>query len=85
MMTQVRDAPVFAQHGERLHGVCAVWPLHCLDRLRAGVEQGRLRSLYGAMEALGGKTCLIEAGPNAYFNINTSDDLARAEELAQEM
>jgi molybdopterin-guanine dinucleotide biosynthesis protein A len=85
LMICAQDTPVFAHHGERLHGVCAVWPLHCLGRLRAGVEQEQWRSLDRAMEALGGTTCLIETDPNAFFNINTREDLGRAEELAHEV
>jgi molybdopterin-guanine dinucleotide biosynthesis protein A len=83
LMAAARDAPVLAHDGNRLHGVCAVWPLHCLDKLRAGVEDGQLRSLYSAMEALDGSTCHMQADAHAFFNINTPDDLTRAEELAR--
>jgi molybdopterin-guanine dinucleotide biosynthesis protein A len=74
--------PVFAHHGGRLHGICAVWPVDCLDALKAGVEEGKLRSLHSAMEALGGLSCPVDANEYAFFNINTREDLARAEELA---
>ena len=84
LMAAANDAPVFAHDGERLQGVCAVWPLSCLRRLEAGVEGGKLRSLHSAMEALGGSTCRVEAGANAFFNINTPEDLLRAKELAQQ-
>ncbi|MGD0192592.1 MAG: molybdenum cofactor guanylyltransferase [Rhizomicrobium sp.] len=82
LWARTRDAPVFARDGERLHGVCAIWPLECLDRLRTGVETGKLRSLQGALSELGGETCLIAAPPHAFFNINTQDDLQEAERLA---
>jgi len=79
---EARDAPVAARHAQRLHGVCAVWPISCLEELRTGVEQGRLRSLRGALDYLGGTVCEVTAGPDAFFNINTREDLARAEALA---
>jgi molybdopterin-guanine dinucleotide biosynthesis protein A len=85
LMASASDAPVFAHDGERLHCVFAVWPLHCLDRVRSGVEGGELRSLQSAVNALRGMTCRIEAGEHAFFNINTREDLSRAEELAREI
>lgn len=78
-----RDVPVFAYHGDRLHGVCAVWPIDCADALKSGIHAGNLRSLHSAMEALGGVTCPVEADEYAFFNINTRDDLVRAEEIAR--
>ena len=82
LMRVAGDAPVAARHAERLHGVCAVWPVSCVERLRASVEQGQLRSLRGALDHLGGTVCDVVAGPDAFFNINTPDDLARAEATA---
>ncbi len=83
LMAHAHETPVFAHDGERLHGVCAVWPQDSLEPLREGVEAGRLRSLQSAMEALRGEICLIRGDEHAFFNINTRDDLARAEELAR--
>jgi molybdopterin-guanine dinucleotide biosynthesis protein A len=78
-----RDAPVFAHDGHRQHGICAIWPLNCVERLRHGVEEGHLRSVQTAMKALEATTCVFEAEAHAFFNINTRADLARAEELAR--
>jgi molybdopterin-guanine dinucleotide biosynthesis protein A len=83
LMTEAHDAPFFAHDGQRQHGICAIWPLKCLERLREGVEVGHLRSIQSAMKALEAKTCVFEAETHAFFNINTRDDLARAEELAR--
>lgn len=77
------DAPVAARDGSRIHGVCALWPLASAGRLRNWVEEGRLRSLRSALEALDGKTRLIAAEPEAFFNINTPEDLAAADEMAR--
>jgi len=83
LMAGAGDAPVFARDEARMHGVCAVWPVSCGTRLREGVEQGRLRSLHSAMESLGGETRLIRAEAHAFFNINTADNLATAEQLVK--
>lgn len=77
------NVPVAARDAERLQGVCAIWPAACLDRLRDGVAAGTLRSLYSALEALGGETRLIAADGNAFFNINAAEDMARAEAIAR--
>jgi molybdopterin-guanine dinucleotide biosynthesis protein A len=74
---------VAARHAGRLHGVCAVWPVGCLARLRDGVAQGRLRSLRSAFDHLGGTICDIDGGTDAFFNVNTPEELARAEILAK--
>ena len=73
--------PVAAEDGERLHGVCAIWPVSCLPRLRAGVEQGQLRSLFSALEVLNGTRCRFDDA-EAFFNVNTTADLERAEAIA---
>ena len=85
LMRDAHAAPVFAHDGKRLQGLSAVWPLRCLHRLREGVEDGALRSLHSAMEALGGETRMIQGDAHAFFNVNTREDLARAEEIAQGM
>jgi molybdopterin-guanine dinucleotide biosynthesis protein A len=83
LVAQGHDVPVFAHDGSRQHGICAIWPLACVERLREGVEVGHLRSVQSAMKALGAQTCVFESQAQAFFNINTRDDLARAEEIAR--
>jgi molybdopterin-guanine dinucleotide biosynthesis protein A len=82
LMDGARDVPVFARDEARMHGVCALWPVACVQRLRERVEQGKLRSAVSAMEALGGETRLIRTPAHAFFNVNTRDELATAECLA---
>ena len=80
-----RDAgsrPVVARHGGRLHGVCGLWPKSCLAPLKAGVERGAVRSMRSALDACEAVECEIAAAPNAFFNVNTPDDLKRAETLS---
>lgn len=81
-----RDAgsrPVAARHGGRLHGVCGLWPKSCLQQLEVGVESGALRSMRSALEAFDAVECEIAAPPDAFFNVNTPDDLKRAETLSR--
>ena len=73
--------PVAAEDGDRLHGVCALWPISCGAALRKGVGSGRLRSMISALKTLGGTRCEI-SGRDAFFNINTLEDLKRAEAMA---
>ena len=58
--------------------VCGLWPKACLERLRRGVEDGSLRSVRGALEALGGRACEIDADDHAFFNVNAPQDLQEA-------
>ena len=61
--------------------VCGLWPNACLARLKEGVENGELRSVLGAVEFFGGEAVDIAADSNAFFNVNTPDDLEAAEKL----
>ena len=83
LMAGARTAPVAARANGRLQGVCTVWPLRCRAQLRDGVENGALRSLHGAIDALGGTSVDVVCDMEAFFNVNTPDDLARAGEMAR--
>jgi molybdopterin-guanine dinucleotide biosynthesis protein A len=74
--------PCAAEDDERLQGVCAIWPVRCLDRLREGVEAGVLRSPFAALELLGGTRCRFDDA-GAFFNVNTREDLAKAETMVR--
>ncbi len=82
LMAQAGTAPVAARAEGRSQGVCAVWPVGCRSRLREGVESGAWRSLWGALEHLGGVACDVVSERDAFFNVNTAEDLQRAEEMA---
>lgn len=62
--------------------VFGLWPKSSLAVLRAGLESGALRSVLGAVEALGGKVRELQTAENAFFNINTPDDLRIAGALS---
>jgi molybdopterin-guanine dinucleotide biosynthesis protein A len=51
--------------------------------LQDGIERHGLRSLKAAMDFLGGSVVDVACAPDAFFNVNSTDDLARAEEIAR--
>ena len=70
-----------AASGGRLHPVCGLWRVEALEVLRAYAEEGR-RSLKGFAAAVGFTIVDWPAEPvDPFFNVNTADDLARAEAL----
>ncbi len=70
-----------AASGGRLHPVCGLWRVETLDALPAYAATGQ-RSLKGFAAAVGCVTAEWPAGPvDPFFNVNTADDLARAEAL----
>lgn len=77
-----RNVPIVARDGERLHYLCALWPIDCATHLKENIASGRWTSLYRAQEELGAVSCMVEAAPHAFFNVNTPEDLAEAERLA---
>jgi molybdenum cofactor guanylyltransferase len=81
LATRADARPVAARHGGRIHGVCGLWPKTVFARLKDGVESGVLRSLHDALAAFDGIVCDIAAPDDAFFNVNTREDLARAEAL----
>jgi molybdopterin-guanine dinucleotide biosynthesis protein A len=74
--------PCAAEDTSGFQGACALWPAVCLDRLHDAVESNRVRSVHGALEMLEATRCRFADG-NAFFNVNTPEDLAQAEERAK--
>lgn len=77
LVKRASDGPVVAK-GAQIFGL---WPKSCLAKLRTGLESGALRSVLSAVDALGGKAHELQAAENDFFNINTLDDLKKAERL----
>lgn len=73
--------PVVATSAAGIEGLCALWPLDCLPRLREGVEDGSFRSVWQTLAAFGAIHRSID-DPQAFFNVNTPADLAEAERIA---
>lgn len=74
-------APVVAVTKEKVQGLCALWPVSCRAALRDGIDAGRYRSLWWTLGDLGTGHCRFEDA-DAFFNVNTGDDLAEAERMA---
>jgi len=76
--------PVVALDGDRVQSLCAIWPKRCLPELLQCVVEGRLRSVRSALNALGCTEQRIDTH-HGFFNINTLEDLAEAERLADQI
>lgn len=74
--------PVVAVTPEKVQGLCAIWPVSCRTALEDGIEAGRYRSLWWTLGDLGAKLCRFEDS-DAFFNVNTEEDLAAAERMAK--
>jgi molybdopterin-guanine dinucleotide biosynthesis protein A len=70
--------PVAAKDEQRLQGLFCLWPIACADLLRAGIKNGHYRSIQSALDALKGRRHRIQNSGEAFFNVNTPEDLARA-------
>jgi molybdenum cofactor guanylyltransferase len=71
-------APAMAHSGGRDHPTAALWPVHLRDPLRAFLTSGakaRMRDFLDLHHA----ARAVFAADHAFDNINTADDLARAE------
>jgi molybdopterin-guanine dinucleotide biosynthesis protein A len=73
--------PVAVFDGERVQGLCALWPLHCRERLRAEIDKRTSCSVSGMLAELDARRCVIRA-PQAFLNVNTPADLSAAEAYA---
>lgn len=77
---QGKRAAIAASEG-RLHPVCGLWRVECLDRIAGYLASGQ-RSLGGFAAAVGRVTVSWEALPqDPFFNINSLEDLAAAERM----
>lgn len=84
MARSVTGKPVIAGAGGHLQPLCAIWPLSCRDALRLGIEKDDYRGVGWTLRAFGAIECDFADG-RAFFNINTSDDLVTARQLASAM
>lgn len=78
------DGAAAAHDGQRLHGLCAIWPVRVRAELSRAVREEGIRSLRQAIARLGGRECIIDRGPHAFFNVNTPQDLEAAERILAE-
>lgn len=77
---------VAASEGEggrmRDHPTCALWPVALRDDLRQAIESGLLRPGQYAAAHDPGRAVFDSRPVDPFLNINTPDELARAERLA---
>ena len=66
-----------AQSGGRLHPTCALWPMPLRERLRAFLAEGGARMMQFCDGAAVAR--FATSDPDPFFNLNTAEDLARAE------
>jgi molybdopterin-guanine dinucleotide biosynthesis protein A len=73
--------PAAAEDASGFQGSCAIWPIACLEPLRERVQGYGLRSLQAALNAFYATRCRFE-DEDAFFNVNTPEDLGKAARLA---
>ena len=64
------------------HPTFGLWPVALRDDLRAALEGG-LRKVVQWTDAHGAATAMFPSPPDPFFNVNTPEDLARAQEMQE--
>lgn len=76
------DAVIAARRGRR-HPVIGLWPVACRQRLHAAVAAEGLRKVEAWTDRVSARVVgFDEATRDPFFNVNTPDDLGRANRLA---
>lgn len=70
-----------AQIKEQLHPVFGVWSASALSALERLVVEGHEKAMHRIVERLGAKIVDIQASEDEFLNVNTSEDLERAQSL----
>lgn len=65
------------------HPTFGLWPVGLRDDLRAALEGG-LRKVVQWTDAHGAATAMFDEGGDPFFNVNTPEDLARAQAMWEE-
>jgi len=74
-----RRPMAIAEADGRLHPVFGLWPVALRERLRADLGAGTRRVADWALAH--GAARVAFPAPDAFFNVNTAEDLARAEAM----
>lgn len=75
-------AGVIALHAGRTYPVFGLWDAGvAVERIHHGVFAGNMRALHKIAAHCGASAVPIDGQADAFFNINTPEDLARAEDL----
>ncbi len=82
LATETGGASLAIAATDREHPTCALWPVSLRARLAATLERGQ-RKVGDFVHAEGAALARFPAAtPDPFFNINTPEDLARAQALA---
>lgn len=82
LIESIGDAPgIVVRDGEWLHPVFGLWRAGSANLIRNLVQVGRIRAMYQVAEKAGAAFLDVAPSGQAFFNINTPEDLARAEAL----
>ncbi|WP_136636591.1 molybdenum cofactor guanylyltransferase MobA [Pseudooceanicola onchidii] len=71
--------PVLAQSGGRVHPVAGLWPVALRDALAQALATGTRRMTDWTAQAGATAVPFPDTTPDAFFNVNTPEDLATAE------
>jgi molybdopterin-guanine dinucleotide biosynthesis protein A len=89
LMDASLDVPAMASSADRMHPVFCLWPVSAAAPLSNWLDEGGSRSVTGFCESMNCKSVAFEVPDisgrpaDPFFNINTPEDLAEAEELVQ--
>lgn len=79
-------APVVSLSESGLHGLHALWPIGLFEAVKAAVLDQGERRISRLHETLGSVKCeFTSQGYDPFFNINTPEDLERAQRLAKHL
>lgn len=82
LMENLGAAPgIVVRQGAWLHPVFGLWRAGSAPLVRKLVAVDKVRAMHTIAERAGAACLDVEASPHAFLNINTPDDLARAESL----
>lgn len=82
MSAAIGTAPgIIVRQGEWLHPVFGLWRAGAAARIRHLVTVDKIRAMHTLADRCGADLLDVEPGGNAFLNINTPEDLARAEAL----
>ncbi len=79
LLLAVQNAPIaLAETASGMHPTCAIWPVKLRDMLRADIMNGQRRVGGWALDQGAATVRFLDTTPDAFFNINTPEDLALA-------
>lgn len=82
LLLAITDAPIaMAETATGRHPTCGIWPTELRDRLRADIMGGQRRLGGWALDQGAATVRFPDTTPDAFFNINTPEDLALANTL----